>query len=64
MAEPDRGARFISLMAIMPCKIASAPKMPDIVWKYPANLPALQNAIGVIIHNDYSRRLAQHFYAK
>jgi glycosyltransferase involved in cell wall biosynthesis len=36
----------------------------DIIWKYPANLPVLQNAIGVIVHSNYSRRLAKHFYGE
>ena len=37
---------------------------PDISWKYPANLPVLQKAVGVIVHNNYSRRLATHFYGE
>jgi glycosyltransferase involved in cell wall biosynthesis len=36
----------------------------DIIWKYPANFPILQNAIGVIVHSNYSRRLARHFYGE
>ena len=34
----------------------------DTVWKYPCNLAVLQNAQGVIVHSDYSRRLARHWY--
>jgi glycosyltransferase involved in cell wall biosynthesis len=35
---------------------------PGAIWNYPANLPALQNAMGVIVHSNYSRSLAQRFY--
>lgn len=34
----------------------------EIVWKYPANLSVLQNAEGVIVHSESSRRLAQQWY--
>jgi glycosyltransferase involved in cell wall biosynthesis len=34
----------------------------DVVWKYPCNLGILQNAQGVIVHSEYSRRLAQCWY--
>ena len=34
----------------------------DTVWKYPCNLAVLQNAQGVIVHSEYSRRLARHWY--
>jgi glycosyltransferase involved in cell wall biosynthesis len=30
--------------------------------KYPVNLHVLQNAQGLIVHSDYSRKLAQHWY--
>ncbi len=36
----------------------------DAFWRYPANLPALQNAIGVIVHSEHPRRLAADFYRK
>jgi len=36
----------------------------DVIWKYPANFPVLQSATGIIVHSDYARRLAQHFYDK
>ena len=32
------------------------------VWEYPCNLAVLQNAQGVIVHSDYSRRLARHWH--
>jgi len=34
----------------------------DVATKYPANLPVLQKATGVIVHSDYARRLAVEFY--
>lgn len=34
----------------------------EAVWKYPCNLPVLQGAQGVIVHSDYSLRLAQQWY--
>ena len=34
----------------------------EVVWKYPCNHGVLQNAQGVIVHSDYSRNLAQHWY--
>jgi len=34
----------------------------SIAWKYPANVPALRNAIGVIVHSNYSRQLARQYY--
>ncbi|PCJ93601.1 MAG: glycosyl transferase family 1 [Porticoccaceae bacterium] len=34
----------------------------DVVWKYPCNFSVLQNAQGVIVHSENSRRLAQYWY--
>jgi glycosyltransferase involved in cell wall biosynthesis len=34
----------------------------DVVTAYPCNLPVLQQAQGVIVHSDFSRRLAHQFY--
>src|SRR5690606_35886513 len=34
----------------------------EVTWRYPANLPVLQRAIGVIVHNDYCRPLAERWY--
>jgi glycosyltransferase involved in cell wall biosynthesis len=36
----------------------------DIVFKYPCNLSVLQQAKGVIVHSDYSCKLADKFYGK
>ena len=32
------------------------------IWTYPANLAVLQNAIGMIVHSENSRRLADQWY--
>jgi glycosyltransferase involved in cell wall biosynthesis len=32
--------------------------------RYPCNLEVLQNARGVIVHSEYSRRLARHWYSE
>ena len=34
----------------------------DVIWKYPANLPVLQRALGVIVHGESSRALARRWY--
>jgi glycosyltransferase involved in cell wall biosynthesis len=34
----------------------------DIAWAYPCNLEVLQQAFGVIVHSEYSRRLAEKWY--
>ena len=34
----------------------------EVAWRYPANLPVLQRAMGVIVHSSYSCKLAQHWY--
>ena len=36
----------------------------EVIFKYPCNLGVIQNAQGVIIHSEYSRRLAQQWYGK
>ncbi|MBF5090888.1 glycosyltransferase [Novosphingobium sp. NBM11] len=36
---------------------------PDqVIWNYPCNLQVLQDALGVIVHADYSRQLARAWY--
>ncbi len=35
-----------------------------VVWKYPANLTILQQANGVIVHSEFSRRLAHEWYGE
>ncbi|WP_346308585.1 glycosyltransferase [Limnohabitans sp.] len=34
----------------------------DVVWRYPANLPVLQTALGVIVHSTHSADLARNWY--
>lgn len=36
----------------------------DTIWAYPCNLAVLQNALGVIVHSENSRRLAQFWYSE
>ncbi|MCE5360909.1 MAG: glycosyltransferase [Acidithiobacillus sp.] len=38
------------------------PDTQEVIWRYPANLSVLQSALGVIVHSDYSRRLARQWY--
>lgn len=39
-----------------------APDSDEVTWRYPANLPVLQRAIGIVVHNDYCRALAEQWY--
>ncbi|MCI5223523.1 MAG: glycosyltransferase, partial [Candidatus Electrothrix sp. AR4] len=39
-----------------------AKDISDIVWKYPVNLSVLQNSLGVIVHSENSKRLANQWY--
>lgn len=34
----------------------------DVVYKYPCNISVLQSSVGVIVHSDFSRRLASSLY--
>lgn len=36
----------------------------ELVWRYPANLPVLQAATGVIVHSESSRALARQWYGE
>ncbi len=36
----------------------------DVVWHYPCNFQVLQNALGVTVHAENSRRLATQWYGK
>ncbi|MDA8049493.1 MAG: glycosyltransferase [Rhodospirillales bacterium] len=36
----------------------------DIIWKYPANVPVLQNALGIIVHSESARILAAQHYGR
>lgn len=34
----------------------------DVIWAYPANINVLQQALAVIVHADFSRKLARTYY--
>lgn len=34
----------------------------EVIWRYPCNLPVLQQALGVIVHSPNSQRLARAWY--
>jgi glycosyltransferase involved in cell wall biosynthesis len=36
----------------------------NVIWTYPCNLEVLQQALGMIVHSDYSRRLACEWYGE
>lgn len=36
----------------------------DVVWEYPCNLAVLQSAIGVIVHSEFTRQLAQRWHGQ
>jgi len=36
----------------------------ETIWKYPSNLNILQNARGIIVHSEFSKKLAKEFYSK
>ena len=38
------------------------PDADDVKFTYPCNLQVLQDAIGIIVHSDYSRQLARKWY--
>ncbi|MHB1581559.1 MAG: glycosyltransferase [Acidithiobacillus sp.] len=35
----------------------------DVIFKWPCNLAVLERAVGVIVHSDFSRRMADEWYA-
>lgn len=39
-----------------------AQDVEDAVWAYPCNLHVIQDSLGVIVHADYSRKLARQWY--
>lgn len=39
-----------------------AKDLDNVVWSYPANIEVLQQSLGVIVHGDFSRLLAQQWY--
>lgn len=36
----------------------------EVVWRYPANFPVLQAALGVIVRSEFSRTLARQWYGE
>ncbi|MCE5360650.1 MAG: glycosyltransferase, partial [Acidithiobacillus sp.] len=42
----------------------TVPDTEEVISRYPANLPVLQSALSVIVHSDYSRRLARQWYGE
>lgn len=46
------------------CERFSTTNPAEAVWDYPANLPVLQRAQGVIVHSNHSRELASKWYGK
>uniref|UniRef100_A0A832A530 Glycosyltransferase n=1 Tax=Desulfacinum infernum TaxID=35837 RepID=A0A832A530_9BACT len=42
-------------------KFHAQDRMP-VIWKYPCNLPVLQQSLGVIVHSEFSRHLARTWY--
>ena len=42
----------------------TSPSTDSAIWKYPANLSILQNALGIIVHSENSRRLADQWYGE
>jgi len=36
----------------------------DVVWQYPCNKTVIENALGIIVHSDNSRRLAEKWLGK
>ncbi|MFC3685201.1 glycosyltransferase [Hydrogenophaga luteola] len=40
------------------------PDIADVIWEYPCNLAVLQASLGVIVHSEYSRQLADQHYGK
>ena len=39
-----------------------AADMADVIWAYPCNMDVLQNALGMIVHSDFSRQLGLKYY--
>lgn len=39
-----------------------AESIDEVVWRYPASLPVLRGALGLIVHSENSRRLAGQWY--
>lgn len=39
-----------------------AQDVADAIWAYPCNLGVIQDSLGIIVHADYSRKLARQWY--
>lgn len=44
------------------CMRYTAVDIDEVIYKYPCNISVLQNSIGVIVHSNFSRKLASKFY--
>lgn len=40
----------------------NAQDVADVIWKYPCNIGVLRDALGIIVHSEYSRRLSNFWY--
>jgi glycosyltransferase involved in cell wall biosynthesis len=38
--------------------------VPQVVMTWPCNLEVLQQALGIVVHSDFSRQLARHYYGE
>ena len=45
-----------------PALIANQRDQTAAIWQYPANLPVLQAALGIIVHSEYARNQAARWY--
>jgi glycosyltransferase involved in cell wall biosynthesis len=62
--RPDSFARALIHSHGWPAFLARyrSKDIADVVWTYPCNLEVLQQALGVIVHSEHSRRLACKWY--
>jgi glycosyltransferase involved in cell wall biosynthesis len=62
--RPDGFARALIYSHGWPALLARyrTKDIADVVWTYPCNLEVLQQALGVIVHSEHSRRLACKWY--
>ena len=64
--NPNSWARALMTSHGWPAVIArfQAPEINSVVEEYPCNLQVLQDALGVIVHSDYSCQLARNWYGE
>lgn len=43
-------------------KVTNWPETVEVVTAYPCNLSVLQQALGVVVHSDFSRQMAEQYY--